>query len=50
MERRKRELQGQMASQVRLTRNELAGMGAAFPGGAASGERYPAAMMSLINR
>jgi aryl-alcohol dehydrogenase-like predicted oxidoreductase len=38
------------AAAIRISTAELAEIEAAFPKGAASGERYPAAMMGLLNR
>jgi aryl-alcohol dehydrogenase-like predicted oxidoreductase len=38
------------ALSVKLTAGELARLEAAFPKGAAAGERYPSAMMSSVNR
>ncbi len=38
------------ASSITIDSNDLADIAAALPRGAASGERYPAAMMGLINR
>ena len=38
------------AADVRLTPDDLRRLDAAFPTGAAAGERYPAAMMQSVNR